>query len=76
MDKLASIFREVFEDPDLDISDLNRKNFPDWDSFAQVKIVLGIEEEFGIKLSMDDVAVITSVEEFRRLISEKTQARV
>lgn len=75
MDKLETVFQDVFEDPELQTSGLTRKNFPDWDSLAQVKIVLGIEEQFQIKLSIDEVATVSSVDEFRRLILDKTRSQ-
>jgi acyl carrier protein len=71
VDKLDTIFRDVFEDPTLETKGLTRQNFPDWDSLAHVKLVLGIEETLNVKLSFDEVARVSSIEEFRRLIADK-----
>jgi acyl carrier protein len=42
-----------------------------WDSLAQVKLVIAIEEEFGVKFTIDQVANTNSVKEFRDLIANQ-----
>jgi acyl carrier protein len=74
MDKLAAVFRDVFDLPELEIDGLTRTNFPEWDSLAQVKLVIEIEEEFGVKFTIDQVANTRSVAEFRRLLAESSVA--
>jgi acyl carrier protein len=69
MDKLAAVFRDVFDIPDLAIDDLTSANFPAWDSLAHVKLIIGIEEEFGVKFTIDQVATIRSVKEFRKMLA-------
>jgi acyl carrier protein len=69
MDRLTSVFRDVFDSPELEIDDLSRANFPAWDSLAQVKLVIGIEEEFDVKFTIDQVAKINSVKEFQTFLS-------
>ena len=68
MDKLTVAFREVFDMPDLNIDGLTRTNFPEWDSLAHVKLIIEIQEAFGIKLTIDQAAEVGSAEEFRKLI--------
>ena len=74
MDRLTSVFRDVFDSPELEIDDLSRANFPAWDSLAQVKLVIGIEEEFDVKFTIDQVAKINSVKEFQTFLSGCTRA--
>jgi acyl carrier protein len=74
MDRLAAVFRDVFDMPALEIGGLTRSNFAEWDSLAQVKLVIGIEEEFDVKFTIDQVANISSAEEFRKLLAEKAVA--
>lgn len=60
--KLQDIFRDVFDNDTLMLTtDLSQKTFADWDSFHQVKLVIGIEEEFGTKLSTEEAISLTSV---------------
>jgi acyl carrier protein len=74
MDRLVTVFRDVFDMPALEINGLTRSTFSDWDSLAQVKLIIGIEEEFGVKFTIDQVASIGSVDEFRKLLAEKAVA--
>jgi acyl carrier protein len=71
MDKLAVVFRDVFDLPNLEIDDLTRDNFALWDSLAHVKLIIEIEEAFNVKFTIDQVADTRSVEELRKLIGEK-----
>lgn len=60
--RLQSVFRDVFDNDSLVVTDdLSQENFADWDSFHQVKLAIAVQEEFGVKLSMEDVVAETSV---------------
>jgi acyl carrier protein len=70
--RLQLIFREVFEDDSLILADdLSQQTYGDWDSFHQVKLVIAIEEEFGIKFSTDEVVSNTSVAGIREVLLAK-----
>jgi acyl carrier protein len=43
-----------------------------WDSFAQVRLILGLEEEFGIKFTVNEVAETRKVAGLHQLIRQKT----
>jgi acyl carrier protein len=65
--KLQDIFRDVFDDDTLVVTpDMSQKTFADWDSFHQVKLVIGIEEEFGAKLSTEQAISLTSVAQIQQ----------
>jgi acyl carrier protein len=67
--KLTDIFRDIFDDQNFQVSDdLTRGDCPSWDSLAHVKLMLAVEEEFGVKLSFDQVANIRSVADLKRII--------
>lgn len=67
--RLQSIFRDVFDDPTLRLSEeMSVGNFPDWDSVATVQIVLATEAEFGVRFTTDEVATIRSVGDILRLL--------
>jgi acyl carrier protein len=74
MDKLTAVFRDVFDRPDLEIDGLTRENFSEWDSFAHVKLIIALEEEFDVKFTIDKVANTNSVEELRKLLASFTIA--
>jgi acyl carrier protein len=59
---LQSIFREVFDDESLTITPQTSTNdISGWDSVAQVKIVLTVEEQFGIQFSENEVSTLKTV---------------
>lgn len=72
--RLQRIFREVLENEEFQLrEDHSQQNLPVWDSFAQVKLVIGIEEEFGVTFSIDEAADTKSVADLLALIHSKSQ---
>jgi acyl carrier protein len=61
---VQDIFRQVFDDDALVVTpDTSRRDVADWDSVAHVKLVLMLEEEFGIRFTEDEVSSIQTVRE-------------
>jgi acyl carrier protein len=70
--RLQNVFQEVFDDEDLEVTaDTSAKNLPNWDSFAQVKLVVGLEEEFDVKFTTEEVATLSSVGDLKRSLQSK-----
>lgn len=70
--RVQRVFREVFDDEKLSVTDqLSHQNYPAWDSFAQVKLILELEEEFDIKFQTGEVTQLTSVSSLKRSLMEK-----
>ena len=47
--RVQRVFREVLDDDQLKLTtEHTQQNLEGWDSFAQVKLIIGLEEEFGI----------------------------
>jgi acyl carrier protein len=68
---LRNIFREVFDDDELVISDSTSKdNIMEWDSVAHVKLVLAVEDLLSIRFSLDEVTFISSVGDFKVSINK------
>ncbi len=56
--KIKKILEEVL---DVEINEnISSENCEDWDSMNQVNIVLELQDEFGIKIPMDDVMKLNS----------------
>jgi acyl carrier protein len=69
--QLQSIFRDVFENPALKITEVTSiANFPEWDSVATVQIVLAVEAKFHVQLSTDEVAGVKSVADLLKLVDQ------
>lgn len=63
--QLNSIFQEIFDDPQLTVTaDTSSNDLQDWDSVAQVKLVLAIEESFGVRFTSDDISGMHTVGDF------------
>ena len=70
--QLQELFRDIFDDYILII---DRKtcadNIEDWDSLAQINLVVAIEKEFKIKFSLDDLITLNDVGDMVELIARK-----
>ena len=70
--QLNSIFQEVFDDPQLSVQvETSATDIPDWDSVAQVKLVLAVEEAFAIRLSSNEITSIHTVGDFVTAIARQ-----
>ncbi len=72
LERIQTIFREVFDDDSLVLNDqMSQDTMADWDSFSQVKIMIGMEEEFGVKFTTEEVLEAHSVGAIRGLLARK-----
>lgn len=66
---LQKLFREVFDDENLVITpQSSRDDIEGWDSVAQVKLVLTVEEEFSLQFNEDEVSSMRTAGDFLRSI--------
>jgi acyl carrier protein len=66
---MQRVFREALEDDSLQLSPNDSDaTLSGWDSFAHVKLIIGLEEEFGVKFGIDEVAETKKVEGLRKII--------
>lgn len=71
--RMQRVFCEILEDDSLRLSGHESDaTLVGWDSFAHVKLIIGLEEEFGIKFSIDEVAETKQVDGLRKIIARKT----
>lgn len=60
--RVQAIFREVFDDDQLVVTSTTAaKDIPEWDSLAQVKLLISLEEEFCVQFTTQEVAAMRSV---------------
>jgi acyl carrier protein len=72
MDKVAGIIRDMFEDYDGAIDgSLTAEQVPDWDSLAQVKLMVAVEAEFGIRFESREINEPANVGELVELVQKK-----
>jgi acyl carrier protein len=64
LQKLQQVFRDVFDDDSIVLSPQTKADdIPGWDSLAQVKIILGCERVFAIRLRPREINVLENVDE-------------
>ena len=74
MNKVAQIFRDIFDDEELIINDNTcADDIDDWDSIEHINLILAVEKEFSIKFDMNEIARLKSVGEIVRAIELKLQ---
>ncbi len=71
--KMNSIFQTYFDDDSIVLRpDTTASDIDEWDSLAQVGLILIIERTFSIKFSMEDINDLANVGEMVSLIDAKS----
>lgn len=69
---LQEIFRDVFDDDELELTaETTANDIEDWDSFAQIQLVVAVEKHFNIHFKVDEVGALKNVGEMIQLINER-----
>jgi acyl carrier protein len=70
--ELEIIFRQYFDEDDLVLrSDMTADDVEDWDSLAQVGLILSIERKYAISFESAEIAKLENVAEMAALIDSK-----
>lgn len=68
-EKVQDIFREVFDDDSLTITDsTNSDDIEDWDSLEHIALVVSMEKEFSLKFDIKQVNKLENVGQMIDLI--------
>jgi acyl carrier protein len=66
------IFQTVFSDPKLIVSEMtSASDIADWDSLAQIRLLMTMEQNFEIQFSLDEVEDLQNLGEIIELILKK-----
>ena len=72
MEKVNEIFRDVFDDDTLVITDeTNSDDIEDWDSLEHISLIISMEKEFGLKFDLKDVNKLENVGQMVDMIRSK-----
>lgn len=72
MKGLTEIFRDEFDDEELVINETTTADdIEDWDSFANVNMVVAIEHKYQMKFAMGEVNKMKNVGEMLDIIMER-----
>jgi len=71
-DRLQDVFRDVFNDPDLVVTDeTTAADVEDWDSLAHISLIYSVESEFGVAFTDRELSGLAAVGDMRRIIEER-----
>jgi acyl carrier protein len=69
---LTEIFKDVFDDNSIVLTrETTAADIEDWDSLAQITLLVAIEKEFKINLSLDEVKLLRNVGDMLDIIQRK-----
>lgn len=73
-EKLQEIFRDIFDDEELVITEgMTAADIEDWDSLAQINLIIAIEKEFKVRFSLEEVSKLKNIGEMLDLIKFKVK---
>ena len=71
-EKLTNVFREVFDDDSLTLSDdMTADDVDAWDSMSHVNLILAIEIAFDIEFTQSEIQNFANVGNLKRSITSK-----
>lgn len=69
---MQEIFREIFDDEVLLITkETTAKDIEDWDSLAQMNLIIAMEKHFKVKFKIDEIVELKKVGDLEVLINAK-----
>jgi len=73
-EKLTQVFREVFDDETLVVTDeMTADDVDAWDSLSHVNLIIAIEISFGIEFKQNEIQNFGNVGELKQSIEEKLE---
>jgi len=70
--RLTDIFRDIFDREDIVLTrELTSADIEDWDSLANINLVVAIEKEFGISFNLNEIKSLADVGDMLDLIKAK-----
>jgi acyl carrier protein len=67
--KLTEVFRDIFDDPTLEIADsTTADDIDDWDSITHINLIAAVEKAFKVSFNTKDVKALANVGDFISLI--------
>ncbi len=70
--RLEVIFRDVFDDEDIVLTnEITANDIEDWDSLAQINLIVAIRREFKINFDLEEVSKYKNVGDMVDAIKKK-----
>ena len=64
--KLEKLLKKIFQVDKISL-DYSMDDIPEWDSFKHIELIIGLEQEFNIKLEYTDTTDMTSTVSYTHL---------
>jgi acyl carrier protein len=75
-DKLRAVMAQVLRQPAERLGpDAAIGNVPNWDSTAHMRLMLALEDEFGVELNENQMVEMTSLAKIRAVVEELRAAK-
>lgn len=75
MKEAQIIFREVFADDEIEISEeMTADDIPDWNSLTYIELLCAIEGHFNIKLNTREIRHFKNIGDMLAVIKKKTES--
>ena len=72
LDRVRQVVADQLDEDDVALSmDTIASNVEGWDSLAHVRIMIAVEEEFGVRFDMSEITSLTNVGDLVRLVEAK-----
>lgn len=72
MNKMQEIFRDVFDDESLVITEAtNAEDIDEWDSLTHITILQSVQDEFGVEFSITEIDNMKNVGDMIKAIKQK-----
>ncbi len=66
---IQNIFRDILNNRDLLVSNESKpSDIEGWDSLANINIIVALEEQFKIKLGLDEITNVNSVKDLVSIV--------
>ena len=70
--RLTDLMRDIFDEEDLTVSDATTADdVAEWDSTNHVRLMVGVEQEFGVRFEASEITAPQTVGELIDLIASK-----
>ncbi len=71
--RLEGVFRSVFNDDDLMLSDeTTAADVPGWDSVEHINLMFGLEDEFGVQFVGNELAEFEDIGALKRFLEARS----
>jgi len=71
-ERMVPVFRDVFDDDALvPVPEMSADDVEEWDSLSHIRLVVSLEQEFGVRFSTVELSTLETVGDLARLIVVK-----